>query len=391
MVLDEQNPITYKDYVSQYEVGDNKVISDLTGDALNQTIYDWYKYRYLSFVDTDKFRDILRRTISVALPRYEQLLRIEPGVAEYDWLVGVYRERQLKRKSDHELETSRGKDQVQSTGTDTDVGTITHTHGTINDIKGGAISKAHTGTVDDTKTGGHDIDSVSGRNTTTYSPHVSKKTTNGGDRQAWSGDQSLASNLPMSESYNKFIEPTDSGSSATGSGEFYEHAYQHMPALDWSAPSSQSQAGHREYVKDGSTVTESFEYGDGVKGDITVTEGDKANPATNKFTYNNEKNSKEFNDTETTTYQNLSNTRTQDNDSDNRNLTKTNNNTTTKTYGNINVTGNGNITDREQVTGRDEDPARILKRASNFIRTTNAFEWLRHEIEPCFLALYDID
>ena len=54
MVLDEQNPITYKDYVSQYEVGDNKVISDLTGDALNQTIYDWYKYRYLSFVDTDK-------------------------------------------------------------------------------------------------------------------------------------------------------------------------------------------------------------------------------------------------------------------------------------------------------------------------------------------------
>lgn len=391
MVLDEQNPITYKEYVSQYEVGDNKVISDLTGDVLNQTIYDWYKYRYLSFVDTDKFRDILRRTISVSLPRYEQLLRIEPGVSEYDWLVGVYRERQLKRKSDHALETSRGSDQVQSSGTNTDAGTITHTHGTISDLKGGVVSKSHTGNIDDTRTGGHDISSVSGKNTTTYSPRVSKKTTNGGDRQAWSGDQSLASNLPMSESYSKFIEPTDSESSATGSGEFYEHAYQHMPALDWSAPSSQSQAGHREYVKDGSSVTESFIYDEGVKGDVTVTEGDKTNPTTSKFTYNSEKNSRDFNDTEQTTYNNLSNTRTRGNDTDGRDLTKTNQETTTKTYGNINVSGNGNITDREQVTGRNDDPAKILERASRFIKSTNAFEWLRHEIEPCFLGLYDID
>lgn len=391
MVLDSQEPITYKDYVSQYEVGDNKVISDLTGDALNQTIYDWYKYRYLSFVDTDKFRDIFRRTISVSLPRYEQLLRIEPGVSEYDWLVGLYRERQLKRKSDHELETTHGSDQVQSNSIDTDAGTITHTHGIISDLKGGVVSKAHTGTVDDTKTGGHDTDTVSGRNTTTYSPHVSRKTTNGGDRQAWSGDQSLAANLPMSESYDKYIEPTESGTSATESGEYYQHAYEHMPALKWNAPSSQSQSGHREYVKDGSTVTESFVYDDNVKGDITVTEGDKANPTTNKFTYNNEKNSKEFNDTETTTYQNLGNTRTQGNDSDNRDLTKTNQDTITKNYGNINVSGNGNVTDREQVTGRNEDPAKILERASRFIKSTNAFEWLRHEIEPCFLALYDID
>lgn len=169
--------------------------------------------------------------------------------------------------------------------------------------------------------------------------------------------------------------------------------------LDWSTVSGQSQSGHRQYSTDKSTVTQSYEYGSGVKGDVTTNEGDKDNPDTSTTTYNDEKDTLTYNDvtdkksfdsridtltynqvTDKTTYDNVENVHTYNA------LTDTSNK-----GGSDTTTGNDERTDREQVTGRNEDPAAILMRATVFIEQSSAWIWLREQLESCFYPGYYTD
>lgn len=61
-------------------------------DALQGTIFDWFQYR--NVVDNNKFPSFFKRILNRDYDRYTQLLRVQPGIAEYDWFVENYLERQ---------------------------------------------------------------------------------------------------------------------------------------------------------------------------------------------------------------------------------------------------------------------------------------------------------
>lgn len=351
--------MTYKAFVTAHP---NPILQQ-SDETVQSSVYNWFKYRYIGFSDEDKFLDILQRNVSINYPIYKQKLRIEPGVAQYDWLVSEYRERQLKVTGTTGSTRTHGADTVTTSGessgtetttrdltdttartgsqTDAKTGTdtltrqtdstatkggnttvtddITDTHtktgsdttsdsGTVSHAKTGTdttldtgtdtVTKTGTVTVADskdstaTRTGGYTETDTAGLHTTTTSPHVKTVTSHDNDTSAFAGNQSIQSALPLSKSYTTFIEPDDATSSTASSGvsgtQQYQHAYQHMPALDWTTATAQAQDGHREYGNDTGTTTTSYTYDDGVEGDVQTTQGDADNPDTKTVTYNSD-------------------------------------------------------------------------------------------------------
>lgn len=100
-------------------------------DSLKETINDWFQYREVC--DDDKFPVYFRRVLNRDYARYSQLLRLEPGVAEYDWLVEIYNEfksqsiTDSKNSSTKNLTTNYGE--VIKTDTTKDhSGSVSHSH-----------------------------------------------------------------------------------------------------------------------------------------------------------------------------------------------------------------------------------------------------------------------
>lgn len=89
-------------------------------EATKATIFDWFQYREVC--DDDKFNTFFNRTLVRDLPQYEQLLRIEPGVAEYDWLVEEYLESQRTHTGSNS-DTLSGNVTTDRSGTVTTEGT----------------------------------------------------------------------------------------------------------------------------------------------------------------------------------------------------------------------------------------------------------------------------
>lgn len=424
-----------------------KLKSEISDDILYSLIDDWFFDYRIGWSDPARFYRYLKRNVQTCQPQYHEMLRIQPGFAKYDYAVTHYSERQLSGVSDTSASTTRGKDTTTVAGNSscTENG---QTSGTSDSVRTGGETHAHTGTdsteSDSTRntihSGGYKETSIEGEHTseserveglhtqssesidglhkTEVSPHVEKITSTDGDNQGWSGDSSIQATLPMSKSYSKsdIIEPD---STVDGKQE-YEHAYQHMPALDWSTASAQSQTGHREYGKNGSKTTESYKYSDGT-GDITTTEGtadspDKTsskrqgdesspdterisrqgsatNPDTREVTYQNETNAETGGGSAQTTYDTTDKT-TYDSITDNgttsgtstRTASGENNQTSESTYGNIDNKGSATHTDKEVSTGHDGQLAQIMQNAKNFIARSNAWVWMREQLEPCFLT-----
>lgn len=490
---------------------------DSVDSALQTTIKDWFQYRPVC--DNDRFNVFFNRVLNRDMARYNELLRVEPGISRYDWLVQRYHEMELKRAGSGSL-TKTGSENVQNggtqnteynkdfqksgtgtfsgstsgtgsrdlTGTDdmtrtldrsnAEAGSDNKTYSETNSLdkqtkgsKGGSLSETNdltkTGTENEhtysgtgdgetisrSVSGGETGSSYTGKRTDTVSPHVSKVESHGGHVSAWSGNQQIQKTLPMSESYSTMIEPGDDDTNIEDAGVAYKHAYQHMPALDWSSASAQAQDGHREYTKDKTTVTTSYEYGEGVDGDITTHNMDKDDlDATVKFDSQSETQSKTyskdvttektFNDrvdngsklqstsesttgtdaeagkkeytdgtvtaksvtgteSEDTGKSNTEKELTSDTGSENhsttdsvsdtgKSITTFHNDLTKDTTTQGSQTSTNDQTDHEIYTGRYDSPARILQEAVNFIKITNAWSWLEQQLEPCFLGIYEV-
>lgn len=420
--------ITYSKFVESYP----DPIKEQSDETVQSAIYDWFKYRYIGFENASKFLDILQRNVKIYYPMYQQKLRIEPGVSQYDWLVSSYHELQHKSNgATNGTATHKGTQSTISSGDGTDIrtGSQTNNH-TGNDtaVKSGNETIANTGTDTGVKsgneavtkggkdthvrTGGHTQTDVAGLHTVTTSPHVSRVTTHDNDANNFAGNQSIQSNLPMSKSYSKFIEPDSHAGTGTGGTQQYEHAYQHMPALDWSTASVQAQDGHREYSNDKGTTTESYKYENGVKGDIQTTQGSKTDPDKHDTVYNNETDTTNYGSTDTHTYNDVTDTQTHDTlathsynnvkDTADHVATDTltynsvtdthanSSNSTVNNDGTDTTAGTDSRTDREQMTGRSEDPATLLARATAFIERSSAFMWFKEQLDSCFYPGYYI-
>lgn len=436
----------YKDFISN--VNDNPV-KDVSDETIQAAMYDWFKYRYIGFENTDKFLDILQRNVKVNYPMYQQKLRIEPGVSQYDWLVSLYRERQLKTAGTTSKDIVHGDDSVTygHKVTDTPSGTESVSeYGDETRTRTGGhletdVTGTHTRTVSPhvqtkvTRTGTEHNETVRGTETTTTSPHVKRVRSEDGGDSAWSGDSQISAQLPMSKSYTdaefdadgnktggQIIEPDRNSTEK----QYYEKAYQHMPALDWNTATSQAQSGHREYHDSDRKITDSYVYGDGVEGDIVKVSGDKDspetakhyidsedpdttttsyiyeegvtgdvtedkgavdNPDTRKIEYNGVLSDGTSGERETVSY----NGRKTEKSFTDRKTIQEHSGTDRNSYGNITESGADDRTDREQVTGRNEDPATLLARATAFIERSSAWLWFREQIECCFYPGYYTD
>lgn len=393
--------ITYQEYLTTHQ----NPITDISDATVEKAVADWFKYRYIGFENVDKFTDIFRRNVAINYPIYQQKLRIEPGVSQYDWLVTQYQERQIKAKGE-DTTTYTGK---QINGEEGDeIHTRTGGHLTSN-VEGLRVqtTSPHVGqkTVNTGTT--HDED-VQGKTTQTVSPHVQKVTKTDNDHSEWAGNQQLTAVLPMSESYanTEKIEPDNNNKEDK---QYYQKAYQHMPALNWDNASSQAQDGHRGYNTDDNIVTESYKYGEGVKGDITTSEGDKSNPDTRKHWIDKE----DPQTTETSyvydtgvegdivktegdmskpgTSQFTYNGELSDGTKGERDTTSFNGRKHVTTFDGRQDTAGHESTNREQSTGRNGEIAEILRRASDWISQSSAFKWYKAQLESCFAPWYDED
>ena len=290
---------------------------------LQKTIEDWFDDREI--VDNDMFDIYFRRVLNRDYKRYKELLRIEPGVAKYDWLVNRYNEWRTWGTDNTDNDGTRTKDYGMG---------IEKSHGTqtsIDNTENGGTYHEHTqyGGADQTEAVNKSSDLTS-----TSTPKASSTTT----AETMAVDKAN----PYSESY----EGATAGS---------------IPALDWSTSSSQAQ------TKQVSTTT--FDGGS----DTTTQHNEESGG--DKTTYGRT----------TDTYAEGSRTsgsitKTSGSDKDQYSGTdKTQENEKTK-Y---------DTDRYHMETGRTGEVATLLEQAKTYIETTAAWSWLANRLEVCFMGVYE--
>lgn len=399
-------------------------------DALRQTIFDWYQFREIC--DDEKFDVFFLRVLKENINRYNQILRIQPGIAEYDWLVQRYLESQTTDSGSGTRETTDGRTTTYGGGTTTTNGgqDVRKTdYGKVSTLGGGneettTYGKTATTThnITDSTLHGHIISDAGTISEKTITGHkdvittdtrvVSNKVDNyrTGDfvtensGYVINDQKGLAKTNPMSISYNGGVsEPVIDTSSSTGG------ASATGGVLDWSSPSSQTAQFGRDYnaskttetrgheltdtitsVADGGNLTERTDYSNGYAetNEVDKTTTHSGTDSTSKTgtvsdaTTGSDK--REYKTTETDT---LSGSDT---------ISNTFGKTTTTTDNRI-QTANGtgaetsttNSTHRLRHTGRYSAPAQLLSQAASFIMTTDAWEWLYKRLDVCFMGIYD--
>lgn len=324
-------------------------------EDLKQTIDDWFWSREVC--DDDYFNRFFNRVLENSLGRYNQLLRIQPDISQYDWLVQNYKEAErLTTASGTSSKSNTVSRETDSTDTGTNGNTrtlntrdVTDRDGTADDIHGGTLTKETTYGRTSTNSG-----TLKNAGDRTESGSI----TDSGTNSSTSDQKSLGKNSPQSISYS-------------GSG---------MPGtLDWSYPGSQGE-------------------------NATTSSGTDSNTRT----FNNHKTEDDFTQTDTranalggkdtvldTDARTLRRTTTDDidvahtgtiQDAGTTSVRKTG---TDSTESEETATSGNSGTDRLIETGRNVDIATLLNNAKQFIITTSAWTWLREQLEVCFLGIYE--
>lgn len=393
---------TYSDFVSDddnasavqaacatdYEYTDGTKI-DEDGSILASLILKRYKYRRIGWTDPEKFLYYFTNNIETYKDQYMNLLHNQPGFADYDFTVQTYREKQNKIKLSRTGKTQQGvSEDIINTSENT---TNNLQHGEIIDrTKTGGKTTTNGGTDTKNHTGGYKDTNIEGTHKSEYSPHVSRVTQNGGHKSAWSGNQTIKAELPMQEgSYSTFTEAAeleDGKTPETQEGYFSSRAKAGMPIkLDNSAATAQGQDYHNEYGVDKSSVTESYKYDDDNNGDITVQNGDSANPDITTREYTGESEETIHGKTISENYNGYAEKDSHSGE-DITTGTKIGTKHDTHTHGDVDTTGSEENTEREIWTGRDLDLATLLTRAQAFIQKSSAWVWYRQKLDSCFLS-----
>ena len=441
-------------------------------EGLKETIFDWFQFR--NVVDDNKFPVFFRRTLNDYYDTYNQLLRVEPGVAQYDWLVESYLERQVvvnatktetltsenegsnsATRTDNTTQATTGTDtrNITNSGSDTTAGTE-GVEGNSNVTHGGTTAVANAGT-DTVTNSGSDV--TSNTNTNTVDRTMGDTLTyNGSEENVRSGSYTDNDNLIYSQKqtttttqngqHRHSTNKNDSGnSSATKQGPMDAGVTSNTDISGASAGSvNVSFDGHASAIAQTRAHDENTteEYYSGNPDTVGVAENARTDQANKTVTYNNVTDTKNFNlrndvravdeditttDNGTTTLQHglqtatqhgLTSTTTHGETIGTTASTDTETNETT-TYGKItnetlqksesiqntgtvtnaetmsnsgSTTSNGeNASDTKEVlSGRHKEPAEVMEKVVSFIQRTHAWDWLRVQLEPCFMAVYDV-
>lgn len=401
------------------EHGTEIVFPEQIDEPTQSKIALWFKFREVA--DNERFGDYFNRTLDEVAEQYRQLLRVEPGIATYDWLVQSYTEAQRKRKDEEASEkTTRITDddytgkvvsfgkQTAITGVGNDEETTMYGKGItkyVNENMADNISKEHHSGVDilngsvvkngaEVESGSDSMQSVDASFT-----HHDGDTVITDDGYVVNNSKSLAKVNPMSITYGSSQTPPvadpiidhtaqDGGVNADG-----------MP-LDWTSPSSQGQefgrdvnhSEHKEHDHDINISRNGISNGSSSKehrfDDVTDTTEQTHGKQFDKSveqSYNKSTGSTESTGGADTLQKKTDSLQTTENGGADVVSEQANRITAGQDSGSRDLTSK----DQYRQTGRSEAPADIMKRAVVFITGTNAWKWLKDQLEVCFMGIYE--
>lgn len=364
MILEVKATKTYNEYVKEHpdlfaEVDgytwsedEQKWINTGVTDVTKALIEEWFGLR--TVCSDDNFARFFRRKMNVCALRYANLSRIE--LTAFDPLVANYIERETIENNSktatsvRNQETSHSDSNTRdSNSTNTDVSESTRTP---------ELTRTETGSDSNTNSdNSSDSGSKTGKVESSGSDTSKDETVHTGTTQADHKDINKVA--PQSISY-----------AAASAGN--------IPNLDWQYATGQAQAG---------------DTGSDSSNDTTNHTGSKAD----------ESNSTESN---TNTHEGSSSgSSTRNSEAHETGNEKTNGkNTSTQVgheegsnsgTGSVDETGNstenGEGRRRERESGRGGlTPQEALRTAVSYLKTSSAWEWMRRELEGCFLSVYDI-
>ena len=334
-------------------------------DSDIEAINSWFDFRLVC--DNEKFPVFFGRVLTRDYKRYRELLRVEPGVSHYDWLVQQYQEAQTQATQSGES-TTTGETTAENTTTTEGENTVTvikHTEGE-NTFTHDTEERTQ-GTVTTTKDGTDTTDIGDGGYTETTNSGTDRNTSTDGGRDTTHSEttddtKQLNKDLPQSITYNAGHQASD--------------------ALGWQYPSSQGETYDETesdgYTAYGRTNTSETTHGHKVR---TVTD------LTNRTTYDT---TDEATTDMTMTKGGTDTTETSGDETgtttDNREESTTGSGTTT-TEGH--TENSGESLTRQITTGRSVDTATLLTQAVQFIQNTSAMAWLIRELEVCFYGIFE--
>lgn len=306
---------------------------------LQAVIYDWYQDRHVA--DDDKFNRWFTRILNRNYEQYVQLLRIEPGVAKYDWLVTQYRELQREDTGSHNNSASIVREGSYTLTHDT---TVTD-NGQSTDVSTEGITRSGEKTVtgNDSKTINRD-DAIDRTDSGTTSDSSTSSTTE--------NTKTMVKDLPMSISYT---------------GQTQQEVSE-LP-LDWASATTQQGVGHIGSTTNSGSSTTGNTSNETLDSDVTESGSNSSREITSGS------DSKNFSDTKTS-----------------QGTSKKTGTDVTDTEGTETKADNGTSTGRtrEIYTGRQGQIASIMEKAKKFITTTNAWDWLSFEIDKAFMGVYEV-
>lgn len=369
-------------------------------ETLQTIINDWFDLRFVC--DDDHFPRFFQRLLIQDYFQYDEMLRLQPGYAHYDWLVTMYQEQQTKSKTassddsiTNESRAKTGSDVTQTEGETGKAGSVLVTDGgseSSTTTYGSATTRS--GSQDDSESydNFHEITDETG--TTSYgkktesTPGAETKSVthyqdaDGSRDSVTDSDVSVAKAAPQSMSY--------AGASA-GS----------IPSLNWEYPSSQAQGKKTQetlhgqentsettntYVSGSDTTEDSGEDGTTGHRDTERTGTVNRNTIYNDVTdqkSGDDSTSVNFGKTVTTTYDGM-----QDTNSGKQTVTyDSGENHDSRTQSTGKTQGEQTL----QSTGRNGNIAAILQEAQSFIQRSNAWLWLRGELESVFWGIYEVE
>lgn len=98
-------------------INDGYTFPEIVDEPTQKIIIDWFKYREVA--DNIKFVDWFNRSLMLNYPYYRQLMRIDPTVSNFDWLIENYSERQNsidKNNTNSNTQTITGNDTTTGSG-----------------------------------------------------------------------------------------------------------------------------------------------------------------------------------------------------------------------------------------------------------------------------------
>lgn len=340
--------------------------------ADKEAINSWFDTRYV--VDNDKFVVFFQRVLIRDYGRYRELLRTQPDISKFDWLVQQYMESQTYEK---------GTNSNATTGATSTTGS---TKSTSNGTTSTTRRDNETANYNGTETS-NDTNSDSTTRTTTNSgadtvSHTGTESREGNTTVEASGSDSTKTNghnnvkgltreSPMSISYRNGGASIDGEKGNTG-------------ALEWEYPSAQTETDTRNISN--STTTYGRKDETGTSDSVTQTAQDTTTHGHIITEAGSTKSSRQA----TTTDQHSNAVERIGTDTDVTTGNNVNDSTTNGTSSTSTSGSNQHLTQHVN-TGRSVDTATLLTQAQAYIMNSSAFEWLYKQLDVCFMGIYNDD